>query len=45
MYLMEGFLQAEWCDFWYAYSLPVVAYKVEIKIKIINNIKKYIDKA
>ncbi len=26
MHIMEGFLPAEWCAFWYAFSLPVVAY-------------------
>ncbi len=26
MHIMEGFLPAEWCAFWYAFSIPFVAY-------------------
>ena len=26
MHIMEGFLPAEWCVLWYAFSLPVIAY-------------------
>ncbi len=32
MHIMEGFLPWQWCVFWYALSLPVIAYGI-IKIK------------
>src|SRR5512136_802133 len=36
MHIMEGFLPLQWCLFWYALSLPVVAYGAHLINKLIK---------
>jgi cobalt/nickel transport system permease protein len=36
MHIMEGFLPLQWCAFWFALSLPVVAYGAYLMSKLIK---------